>query len=429
MRNILNYISYVPKQFVAVMAIFAMVLSAVAAPVISQTGVSASDHEPILEADTQVMNLDGDQQYKDQVDAQVDDVVQIQVWFHNTDDADGSAAENLTAAIDLPSEPGASQTVTSTIDADNAEAVTSSTQVNTSLDDAELEYIGYGEGTDNHSGGVQHRYNQGAEEGRDECLTGNDPDGPPEDCYTSENLGEAGDAIVDGGVPLEDAFQPSFEYESTVTILARVQADAVKVNKYVRNVSEGEEDWQLENKARPEDVLEYRIRFENKGNTTLESVNVGDNLPDYMSYVPGSTTIINSNNEDGVSAESDNVWQGGIRTGDYAPGAAGYVTFRVKVDPVNVFEQCGTYTLKNVGVVRPEGMNEYYNTAHTDVKIECEEGEEEKPEEPEQEKPDELASTGPGAAALAMLGSGSLGIGIRSWIASRRKLLSSLLDA
>ena len=437
MKNFINYVSYIPKQAVTSLAIFVLLLSAIAAPAIG-SGVLAQDNEVRLEADTKVMNLNDNTGYQASVDAMVDDVIQVQVWFHNMEDAEGPSAENLRVAIDVPTQPGANQTITSTVNADNADAVTSSANVNLSLDDAWLEYIGYGEGVDEHSGGVQHRYNQGAEEGRDECLTGNDPAGPADDCYTSVNLGEAGDAIVDGGIVIDENFKPSFEFQSTLTILLRVKGEAVKVNKYVRNVTTGEEDWQLKNEARPEDVLEYMIRFENKGNTTLESVSVGDNLPDYIAYVPGSTIIINGNNPDGIDAESDNVWQGGIRVGDYAPGAAGYVIFRAQVDPVNVFEQCGTYTLKNVGVVRPEGMNEFYNTAHTDVKIICEEPEKpeepeepEKPEKPEEEEdmPEVLPEAGIGGILGGLFGSAGLGIGIRNWLSSRRKLLASLLEA
>lgn len=428
MRNVINYLSYMPKRVVMMLAIFVLSLSAIAAPVVSNS-VVAQDNEVRLEADTKVMNLDDNTGYEDSVDAMVDDVIQVQVWYHNMENSGDLSAENLNVAIDVPTEKGAQQTVTSTVSADNADAVTSSANIDLSLDDAYLEYIGYGEGVDETSGGVQHRYNQGAEEGREECLTGNDPAGPADDCYTSVNLGETGDAIVDGGIVIDEDFKPSYEFQSTLTILLRVKGDAVKVNKYVRNVTAGEEDWQLTNEARPEDTLEYMIRFENKGNTTLESVVVGDNLPDYIAYVPGSTTIVNGNNPDGIAAESDNVWQGGIRVGDYAPGAAGYVTFEAKIDPVNVFAQCGTYTLKNVGVVRPEGMNEFYNTAHTDVKIDCEEGEKpEKPEEPEEELPEVLPETGLGGILGGLFGSAGLGIGARSWIGSRRKLLESLLN-
>jgi len=148
-------------------------------------------------------------------------------------------------------------------------------------------------------------------------------------------------------------------------------------------------------------------------------------------YIDGSTIIYNGNNPDGVAAESDNVYQGGIRVGDYAPGAAGYVVFQAQVDPVNVFAQCGTYTLKNVGVVRPEGMNEFYNTAHTDVAIECVDEEEPKepvqPEKPGEELPEALPEAGLGGPLAGLLGSGALGVGIRNWVISRRKLMSSLL--
>ncbi|MEX0748467.1 MAG: DUF11 domain-containing protein [Candidatus Saccharimonadales bacterium] len=419
MRNILNYLTYVPKQVVAVAAIFVLSLSAMAAPIVSDGGVMAQDNEVRLEADVKVMNLNTSSGYQDNVSAMVDDVVQIQVWYHNMEEFDsGKDAENLKVAIDVPSTRGKNQTITATVGADNADTVTTTAGVNLSLDNAYLEYIAYGEGSSSTDGGVQWRHNKGAADGNTSCQT--EDEEAPNSCYVSENLGAAGDAIVNGGIVIEDEYRPCFAYQSTVTILARVKAEAIKVNKYVRNVTRGETSWKLKNQARPEDILEYRIRFENKGNVTLEDVTVGDNLPDYLSYIPGSTTIMNGNYPDGVAAGSNNVWQGGIMVGDYAPGAAGYVTFRVKVDPVNVFEKCGTYTLKNVGVVRPEGMNEFYNTAHTDVKIDCEKGDE--------ELPAQLPQTGIGGLLGGIFGSGALGVGIRNWFGSRRKLLASLLE-
>lgn len=441
MKNFTNYISYVPRSFVIFMSMSVLVISAIAAPIASNTNVFAQDSSVRLEADTKIRNLNDDNGYQKSVDAMVDDVVQIQVWYHNMEDAEGSAAKNLKVGIDIPSKEGKSQTITSTVDADNAKAVTSSADVNLSLDNAHLEYIPFGEGVGDQDGGAQWRHNQGAEEGRSECLTGNSQENVPEDCYVSEKLGEAGDQIVNGGMVIEEDFQPSFEFESTITVLARVKADAVKVNKYVRNVTENPDgEWKLKNEANPGDKLEYMIRFENKGNKTLNDVMVGDNLPKYTTYVEGSTELLNMNSGDWKDLDNDNVTRGGINVGHYEPNSTGYVKLKAEVSSVNVFEQCGTYTLKNVGVVRPKDMNEFYNTAHTDVEIDCEvKPEEEKPEQPEedreelpvtgpgQEGPDELPNTGIGGTLAALFGSGALGVGVRSWFISRRKLLGSLL--
>ncbi len=368
MRNFKNYVSYIPKWFMAV-AVVSMVGGPLSVAMSTPQSAMAQEEPVEVESTVQVANVTaGDTEYKDNVDAKVDQVVKVQLWYHNREEADsGKVAENLKAKIGIPDQQGKQQTISSRVSADNSNTAEDTAQVNLSLENAYLDYV---------EGSADWRHNEGAKDGREECQTGDEavPADDPNGCYTTEDIS---DDITkkDTGMVLEDA-RPCFAYESTVTVLAKVRASEVKVNKHVSQADEDtnpeNNDWKVENEASPGDKLEYRIRFENKGNTVLEDVTVGDNLPDYMEYQEGSTYIYNGNNPDGVKAETDNVYQGGIRVGDYNPGAAGYVVFTVKVNPMTAFEQCGTYTLKNVGVVRPAGMNEFYNTAHTDVDVECE---------------------------------------------------------
>lgn len=370
MGNVMNYISYVPKSFMVTLSVIVLTLTAVAGPLAMSNAASANEGQVRMETDLKIANVtQGDEDYHDSVDAKVDDVVKIQLWYHNMEDWDsGKVVENLRAAIDIPQEQGKQQTITSSLTADTdmdfSGASNFETTANLSLDHASLDYV---------EGSAKWRHNQGAAEGREECITKHEPipEQDPNNCYTTDEISD--NVVSDKGVKIEDAYQPSFEYQSTVTVLARVKADAVKVNKYVRNVSEGEEDWQLKTQASPEDRLEYMIRFENKGNTTLEDVMVGDNLPKFTSYSENSTRLINMNTgAEGRDIDNENVTKGGINVGHYKPGSTGYVTLEADIDPVNVFEQCGTYTLHNVGVVRPDGMNEFYNTANVDVEIDCE---------------------------------------------------------
>lgn len=412
-------ISYLPKRLMLVAAAVVMSVSAIANPM---ANVMAADANVRIEGSVKVANVTaGDTSYKDSVNAKVDQVVKVQMWYHNREDFDsGKIAKNLRTALNIPSTPGKNQTVTGTFKADNSNTVTDSAQVNLSLDNAYLDYI---------EGSAKWRYNKGGKDGRPECNTGaqpvpaNDPNG----CYVTEGIS---DNVVKSstGVRLEDQ-KPCYAYEATVTVLMRVKSDQVKVNKYVSK-HDGDNDiknndWQTKNSAKPGDKLDYMIRFENKGNTRLEDVVVGDNLPDYLEYIPGSTRIINGNNPNGVAAGTDMVYQGGIKVGDYNPGAAGYVVFSVKINDSNVFEHCGVYTLKNVGVVRPKGMNEFYNTAWTDVKVECEEGEEPQPPtevipEESPKTPGELPSTGPASALASVVGVSALTYG--AVLAIRRKL-------
>ena len=339
---------------------------AVSSVVIPFAAVKATTGTVAIEGTIQVANVTaGDTSYKNSVNAKVDEVVKVQVWYHNREDANsGKIAKNLKVGVSIPTTAGKSQTIGGKISADNSNTVSKTAAVNLSVDEASLEYI---------PGSAKWRHNTGADQNKPECITGNDPKGAPASCYTDTQVS---DDIAKGGagVRLED-LKPCFAHEATVTVLMRVKANAVKVNKYVSkhdgdsNVQNN--DWKTENTANAGDKLDYMIRFENKGNTKLEDVMVGDNLPDYMQLVNGTTKLYAGTNSNGTAISNNNVTKGGINVGAYAAGAVGYVVFTVQIDQNKQFAKCGNYVLTNVGVVRPKGMNEVYNTAKTTVNIPC----------------------------------------------------------
>lgn len=149
------------------------------------------------------------------------------------------------------------------------------------------------------------------------------------------------------------------------SLLAEIRRDRpeVIVNCYVRRAGQGTGAWDTWTVARPEDKLEFLVRFENSARRTLKNVAVGNNLPKYLSYVDGSTELCNGAHPSGVSIESDNVSNGGIDVGHYGPGAAGYVLFAARADPASAFKKLGTYDIRNVGIARPEGLSEHFNIA------------------------------------------------------------------
>lgn len=148
--------------------------------------------------------------------------------------------------------------------------------------------------------------------------------------------------------------------------------EAVAINVFSRRQGGDEHDWATSIEVDPGDRVEHLLRFENFGETVLEDVAVGANLPDYTAAIDGTTWLANGNNPEGILLSSDNITTGGIDVGSYAPGAVGYVMFAVEVDPVGAYERCGTYSLRTVGIVRPAGMNEHYNTTGMDVIVDCE---------------------------------------------------------
>jgi len=156
----------------------------------------------------------------------------------------------------------------------------------------------------------------------------------------------------------------------SVTVLARVMVPGVKIVKESQ-VKGDSNKWSNNNTAKPGDTLKYLITYQNTGNTTQNDVVIRDSLPAHMKLVPGSTKFANATYPQGKAATSDDVVNGGIIIGNYAPGANAYVTFEVKIDEAAKLA-CGENEFRNVGVARPKGMNEYYNTAITKVNRECE---------------------------------------------------------
>ncbi len=341
------------SAFVALLAVslFGFVQAVTSAPV-------------LMEGHVQSLNVTaGQTTYQDTTSAKIDEVVQVQLWHHNREMPTGEKAKNTVVKFGVPNQQGKTQVISGSSTSDNGNTISDTTTVNLSVDRARVEYI---------PGTAKFRYNKGAASGDVSCQTG--VDFPPERCYTTVTIS---DNVVSGGVNLDSVrggpLTGCNAFHETVTIQVRVKADVVSVNKYVRHKGQDASAWKVSTTAKPGDELEYLIRFKNEGNTQLRDVKVGDNLPKYNSYVNGTTMLQNGENPNGVKITSDNITKGGIDVGHYNPGAVGYVWFGAKLDPISAYEKCGTYDVRNVGVVRPAGMNEFYNTAQVLIDVECKE--------------------------------------------------------
>ena len=353
----------------------------------------ATSDQVKIESRLQVENTTTNTGYQKSVNAKVDEVVAVQLWYHNREaEQSGKIANNLKVNLNLPQGvKGKTQTVTSVTSADNSNTVNDTANINLSLDNAYLEFV---------PGSSIWRHNTG---------TNANPN------WVNTTLSSSQEQqLLGGGLVLEDA-KPCFNFESTVTVLVRVRADVVSVVKEVRKL--GEKTWVTQNSAKPGETLEYRIRFKNEGNTTLRNVVVGDNMPAHVTYVPGTTKLLNGANPTGISISSNNITTGGIDVGNYEPGAVGYVWFQAKIDP----NLKGNYDLTNVGVVRPEGMNEHWNKAVTKVTTTT-------PQTPPTPESGKLPETGVESAAAGLAGSGALGYAARAYARSRRSLKDALLN-
>lgn len=379
----------IAKRFA--LGLFALMVAAL--PIISH----AANDQVAIESQVNVGNVTTNTDYAKSTNAQVDDVIKVQLWYHNKEEADsGKIANNLRAKIDAPEGvKGKTQVIKTTVKADNSNAVSDTATANLSLDNASLEFI---------PGSVKWRHNSGSNE---------------QPNWVTEVIT---DQVVTGqnGAVIENE-KPCFNYEATITALFRVRANSVSITKQVRLL--GEKDWKVENTAKPGDTLEYLITFKNEGNTQLKNVVVGDNMPAYVSYVKGTTQLKNGANPNGVKITSDNITTGGIDVGNYNPGAVGYVWFAAKIDS-NL--QPGDYTLKNVGIVRPEGMNDFYNVAITKLHV-VGPTTPVTPTTPQQGgETGSLPTTGVEAPLAGLTGTGVIGYSIHAYRKSRKQLADSL---
>lgn len=334
MKNVFSYIrTAAARPLLALAALVAVV----ALPLSTAMAESVK-----IEGSLGVANVTrGDTKYDlSGVDATYDQVVKFQVYYHNMENPDsGKVAENLNVKINIPTTVGKSRTVTTEIKGSNTNTVTDQVYVNINRDDAYLEFI---------PGSAVWKHNKG---------TNQQPN------IVEEKIS---DAVVTSanGLVIENA-KPCFNFDATITVLARVKVPAVKVVKQSR-VKGSNAQWSNNNTAKPGETLEYLITYENIGNTEQKNVIVRDNLPPKMTLVSGSTYLANATNPNGVKYNSDNIASGGINIGSYVPGGDAFVKFEVKIPTADKLE-CGATEFRNVGVVRPEGMNEYYNTAITVV--------------------------------------------------------------
>lgn len=379
----------IAKRFA--IGLFAMLVAAL--PIISH----AANDQVAIESQVNVGNVTTNTDYAKSTNAQVDDVIKVQLWYHNKEEENsGKIANNLRAKIDAPlGVKGKTQVIKTTVKADNSNAVTDTATANLSLDNASLEFV---------PGSVKWRHNSGSNEQPNwvtEVIT--------DEVVTGQN-----------GAVIENE-KPCFNYEATITALFRVRTSSVSITKQVRLL--GEKDWKVENTAKPGETLEYLITFKNEGNTQLKNVVVGDNMPAYVSYVKGTTQLKNGANPNGIKITSDNITTGGIDVGNYNPGAVGYVWFAAKIDS-NL--QPGGYTLKNVGIVRPEGMNDFYNVAITKIHV-VGPTTPVTPTTPQPGgQPTSLPTTGVEAPLAGMAGTGVIGYSIHAYRKSRKQLEGAL---
>ena len=126
----------------------------------------------------------------------------------------------------------------------------------------------------------------------------------------------------------------------------------ITIDKLVRNITNGYGFSNSVN-ANYNDELEFSLTVHSTGDTTAQDVRVWDNLPSYLTYISGSTTVDGSYHSDGITT-------GGIYVGDLYSGGTRTIKFRVRVN-----SETNNYysTLTNYGYASADNVSYVYDTA------------------------------------------------------------------
>lgn len=287
----------------------------------------------------------GNTKYKQAVDGSVGQTVKVHAYYVNNEvDNSKKSASNVRMKITLPTVAGKSQSLASSVKADNTDAVVKRVTVNTGRDDVVLQYI---------PGSAVWKHNAG---------TAKKPK------IVETNVSD--DVVVGAqGIVLETQ-KPGEVYAASVSVLARLATTGVKVTAQSQLKSETNK-WSIGNTANPGDTMRYIIGYQNTSNSQQKTVIARTVLPANATIVPGTTILTNATNPSGIKFDSDAVATSGIVIGTYAAGANAFVTFEA-ILPTAERLACGDNRLQTVSVVKPEGSTEYYGSNVTNIKRNCE---------------------------------------------------------
>src|SRR5690606_9860166 len=106
------------------------------------------------------------------------------------------------------------------------------------------------------------------------------------------------------------------------------------IQKAVRLKGEDNSKWRDAANAKIGDTVEWEIWFKNSGQTVLEDVTIVDDLPPYLTVVPGSIKLYKGPNS--MTVPDDAIQKNGrqinVNTGDYNPGNDAYIRFATTID-------------------------------------------------------------------------------------------------
>lgn len=261
-----------------------------------------------------------------------DTEIEAKIYIHNNadarlNDAEGQpgVAKNVTVKVELPTGSAQSQEIKAIIDADNAHEenyfdTLSLTGANSGY--FELEYVP----------GSAKLHNDGV-------------------------VTALSDSIVTTGVSLGDQ-KGCFDFAQEVTIRLKVKMPRYTIQKSVRLEGQTSKDWKESVDVTRGQKVEWAIQFNNAGRTQLNNVKIVDEIPPFMTVVPGSVKLINASYPAGYvypdSAIQANGKQVNVDIGSYTPGSNAYVVFKTQINDAEEIS-CGTHKLVNIAYATPKG--------------------------------------------------------------------------
>jgi uncharacterized repeat protein (TIGR01451 family) len=260
------------------------------------------------------------------------------------------------------------------------------------------------------------------------------------DSHHATNMKVNDSVVTDGaliGYEQSNGIVPAcFEYQILVYIKVKVTQPDLEFGKRVR--MKGDTEWVSSVNAKPGDHVEWLLDWINDGSGVVNNVAVRDQLPQHVTLVPGSVRFFAPGQPDeGVLQNDEPLFvSGGINVGNYGQNGGGYLMFETTVNPANSFTECQVSIVNTAWSRADEVPDEVMAQAKANITIR-ENCETEPPIIPPTNPPSnppkppvkgELPNTGPMSTLAGILGSGGLGVAIRSYFVSRRKLSSALLD-
>lgn len=120
----------------------------------------------------------------------------------------------------------------------------------------------------------------------------------------------------------------------------------------------------------PGSTVKFLITYRNLTPAVEKNIQVFVILPKGFQLVPNQTYIYNGSWPKGFQDTSNDLDEGGLIIGSYAPRAVAYVAFYAAV-PFGIKMSCGWNDFRPMAFVRPEGLPEYYDTADLRVARQC----------------------------------------------------------